>query len=244
MITLAQPLTSARFSPLCGSVPSRKDRVFSVAIALVLHALLLAGGGAFLTQSAEYGVEAGFGSVEVELVAAPAAPESAAPRVVPSALQKQVDVEEEVVPVVGQAPVAEAEKEKSLLSAPAPAAAPDVRGDGSSAVPGRDATTFRSAGGAQTDQKPFYLKNPAPRYPEAARRAGQEGLVLLRVEISSKGDAASVAVAGSSGHALLDDAAVVAVKKWRFRPASFAGVPVASAAEVPVRFTLDEGRRR
>ena len=45
-------------------------------------------------------------------------------------------------------------------------------------------------------------------------------------------------IATSSGHQILDDAAVAAVRTWRFSPATQAGVPVAAIADVPIRFSI------
>jgi protein TonB len=77
-----------------------------------------------------------------------------------------------------------------------------------------------------------------PRYPEAARRRGEQGRVMLRVSVSTDGLPTDVEIARSSGHHTLDEAAVSAVKRWRFVPASQGGRPVAGVADVPVRFQL------
>ena len=47
-------------------------------------------------------------------------------------------------------------------------------------------------------------------------------------------------VAQGSGHAALDEAALAAVRVWRFVPAMRGGFPVAAVAEVPIRFTLTD----
>jgi protein TonB len=75
-------------------------------------------------------------------------------------------------------------------------------------------------------------------YPAEARRRGWQGEVVLRVEVSAEGRADAVAILRSSGHAVLDEAALAAVRLWRFRPATRGGVPVAAPADVPVRFRL------
>lgn len=84
-----------------------------------------------------------------------------------------------------------------------------------------------------------YRRNPAPVYPPLARREKQEGLVLLRVEVSEEGVALRVEVEQSSGHRLLDAAALKAVHAWRFEPARAAGRPVKANAQVPIRFKLE-----
>jgi protein TonB len=81
--------------------------------------------------------------------------------------------------------------------------------------------------------------NRAPAYPESARRRSEEGGVMLRVGVAADGTPIEVAVLKTSGYPVLDQAAALAVKQWRFVPATQAGRPVAAIAEVPVRFQLD-----
>lgn len=100
-------------------------------------------------------------------------------------------------------------------------------------------TTLQSSGGALVDVKPGYLRNPAPRYPEEARRAGHEGLVILLVRVDRGGFPSSTEIQESSGHPLLDESAAKAVKRWRFYPAKIGSLPVESKVEVPIRFRLE-----
>lgn len=85
-----------------------------------------------------------------------------------------------------------------------------------------------------------YLSNPKPAYPLAARRRGIEGRVLLRVEVAAGGEALQVQVKKGSGHDMLDQAAVEAVRKWHFVPAKRGNTAVAAWVEVPMTFKLDE----
>ena len=87
-----------------------------------------------------------------------------------------------------------------------------------------------------------YLKNPTPFYPELARRRGMEGVVRLLVSVRRDGSVDKVLVSHSSGHKVLDAAALNSVKRWRFTPASEDGNPVAATIEVPIRFSLNSGR--
>jgi protein TonB len=82
--------------------------------------------------------------------------------------------------------------------------------------------------------------NAKPAYPVAARSRHQQGRVVLRVEVSADGLPLRVTVASSSNHPALDEAALAAVKRWRFSPATRGGVPVAGTAEIPVEFRLEE----
>lgn len=85
-----------------------------------------------------------------------------------------------------------------------------------------------------------YLDNPAPFYPPLSRRLGEEGTVVLRVEVSAEGRAKSVQVAKTSGFGRLDKAAQAAVARWRFVPAQKGGVAESSAVDVPIRFNLKQ----
>jgi protein TonB len=78
-------------------------------------------------------------------------------------------------------------------------------------------------------------------YPTAARRRGIEGRVLLEVAVDADGRAVAVRVAESSGHRLLDEAALRAVRDWRFTPARQDGRAVAAKVRVPVTFRLAAG---
>ena len=66
--------------------------------------------------------------------------------------------------------------------------------------------------------------------------------MTVRVLVGTDGNPVSVTVRVTSGHEDFDNAAVQAVKKWRFSPARRGGEPVASFHDVRVRFRLDEAR--
>jgi TonB family protein len=83
-----------------------------------------------------------------------------------------------------------------------------------------------------------YLQNPAPIYPDAARRSGLQGKVMLEVQVSKEGNAKMVSIANSSGYAILDHAAREAVKKWHFVPARIGTNSVEAAVLVPIEFKL------
>jgi TonB family protein len=85
------------------------------------------------------------------------------------------------------------------------------------------------------------ISQAAPVYPEPARAAGIEGAVVLEVEISKEGVVESVRLV--SGHALLAQAALDAVKQWRYKPILLNGEPVAVVTSVTVNFPWGGGRR-
>ena len=84
-----------------------------------------------------------------------------------------------------------------------------------------------------------YLSNPPPAYPLAARRRGIEGTVLIRSEVSATGECLRAELKKTSGHEMLDHAALEAVKKWRFVPAKRGSQAVVAWVEVPITFKLE-----
>lgn len=83
-----------------------------------------------------------------------------------------------------------------------------------------------------------YLQNPKPVYPAMSRRLGEEGKVVLRVRVSVQGQPLTVEVNKSSGFPRLDDAARLAVERWRFVPARQGNEPIEASVLVPLNFTL------
>jgi protein TonB len=86
-------------------------------------------------------------------------------------------------------------------------------------------------------RSPELLTRVEPLYPEAARRAGLQGVVLLEAIIAASGDIEEVAVVRSGGP-LFDSAAVAAVRRWKYRPATLNGRAVRVLLNVTVSFRL------
>jgi len=76
-----------------------------------------------------------------------------------------------------------------------------------------------------------------PEYSEEARRAKYQGVVVLYAEIGRDGRARNLRVTRSLGLGL-DEKAIEAVAKWRFRPGYKDGRPVTVAATIEVNFRL------
>jgi protein TonB len=91
---------------------------------------------------------------------------------------------------------------------------------------------------AIVEAKPKYLENDPPHYPRVARRRGYSGTVVVQVLVNRSGRAEEVQLASSSGHRILDKAALSAVSEWRFEPGTKNGIPVSMRVKVPVRFSL------
>jgi len=89
-----------------------------------------------------------------------------------------------------------------------------------SALPAQQASkSSPDTGNAEIDFKAKQVAgNPKPVYPHTAYKLGIEGRVLIDLSMSAEGAVEKVHIRDSSGFAVLDSAAVRAVKKWRFYP--------------------------
>jgi TonB family protein len=90
-------------------------------------------------------------------------------------------------------------------------------------------------GGDVSQPVPIY--KPEPEYSEEARKAKYSGTVLLQLVIDEHGNTRDIHVIRPLGLGL-DEKAIEAVAKWRFRPALKGGRPVAVQAQVEVNFRL------
>lgn len=225
---------------------------FSFGISVLVHGLVISGVawlGQFHRPAA--GVEAGTVTT-LKLIAAPAAPTESLPQTVtappwPAPVAPPIAPQNIPPPPEAMitAPVAGLESAPEAVSTPVTSAAVAEAqkqsaapvGDGSSPQAGADVTT---AAGRQTAlARPNYLRNQEPEYPLAARRRGQQGVVLLEVTVSPAGRATAATVKQSSGFELLDRAALRAVAEYEFEPARLGATAVESRIEVPIRFKLN-----
>lgn len=144
------------------------------------------------------------------------------PLPVQEAQPSETPAEQPVAPVPVAAPV-------QVAAAPAPVAAPSVVAPPPPPVPD-----------VEPDYKASYLNNARPPYPYAARRMGVQGKVVLNVEVLAEGLCGQAHVHQSSGHEMLDNAALQSVRTWKFIPARQAGRAITKWFKVPIQFTLKE----
>ena len=81
-------------------------------------------------------------------------------------------------------------------------------------------------------------KLTAPTYPAISRRMGEEGKLVLRVELDESGRIENAKVIDSSGYERLDTAALTAVKSWQCNPSVRNGQPIKAVALQPFNFVL------
>ena len=79
--------------------------------------------------------------------------------------------------------------------------------------------------------------SPRPEYPEAAFTSKVEGTVLVEILVGEEGEVAHAEIRQSIP--ALDEAALAAVRQWKFQPARVDGAPRAAVAQVPVAFRID-----
>ncbi|AIF49903.1 energy transducer TonB [Pelosinus sp. UFO1] len=111
-----------------------------------------------------------------------------------------------------------------------------------------EATTPSSSSGPSSGSKgksggiipPSILSKADPSYPQSARQGGLEGTVVLKVQILETGRAGNISISRSSGHEILDDAAIAALREWRFAPAKDrdSGLAISCYTTLPISFRL------
>jgi protein TonB len=85
-------------------------------------------------------------------------------------------------------------------------------------------------------REPKKIVDVAPEYPPIAVNARKEGIVILEAVIDETGTVARLKVLKSEP--LLDEAAIAAVKRWRYTPTLLNKVPIPILMTITVRFTL------
>ena len=109
----------------------------------------------------------------------------------------------------------------------------------------------RSAGGSNSNEPfrigdgirpPAKIVNADPVYPPEAREARVQGVVILEATLSRTGEVSDVEVLRSVP--LLDEAAVAAVRQWRYEPTLVDGEPVSILMTVTMNFQLRDDEAR
>lgn len=85
--------------------------------------------------------------------------------------------------------------------------------------------------------RPVKVHDVAPQYPDLAREARIQGVVILKTLIDDEGNVADIEVLKSLPMGL-SEAAVDAVRQWKFKPATVDGTPVPANHNVTVNFKL------
>lgn len=121
---------------------------------------------------------------------------------------------------------------RPAASQPAPAAASAPEPEG----PTVEQETDAPAADALVPPSLIPSECPPPAYPRMAERRGWTGTVVLLIDVAADGSVTAVRIESSSGHSILDDAAVAAVRTWRFRPGTLGGQKSALVVRRPISF--------
>ena len=93
--------------------------------------------------------------------------------------------------------------------------------------------------------RPVMRTHTIPPYPPISVRLGEQGTVLMEVNITTEGNVDQCSVVNSSGSERLDGAACDWVKaRWRWQPPTFEGKPVAVKTRVSMKFDLKDARQK
>lgn len=109
-----------------------------------------------------------------------------------------------------------------------------ARQPATSAAPATAAATSSAA-----THGPVLVRNVSPRYPVTAVRANQEGWVEVSFTITPDGNVDDVKVVDAEPRHVFDRAAVEAVSRWKYQPATQDGAPVASQDKRRIVFKLN-----
>lgn len=217
------------------------------------HFLGRAAGGSLLLHTLTIALLAWLGSqvakapetppaIEVELSFAPAA-QTAAPARHEAQPTPQKPVPREKPPTPRPTPLSTPNPNAETAAAP-PVNEPQAEKSAAAPTPA-SGTTTDSPGHAKADntntgdnRQPYVVFGPRPNYPPEARASGREGKVRVKVLIAENGTPGDIQLAESSGSASLDEAALTALRRWRFQPALRNGQPVLAWVTVPVIFSL------
>ena len=160
-------------------------------------------------------------------VAAPAPTPQPQPQPIPSKVSTPTEVAQATPVAPVSAPTAPTPPAPTRVEAP-PAPAPPLPAPVVTAPSKTDVSIPAS----------YSASNQKPIYPNMSKRLGEQGTVVLRVLVKADGSAGEVEVKSSSNYPRLDQAAIDAVKTWRFNPAKIDGKATDEWYQVPIPFKL------
>ena len=122
----------------------------------------------------------------------------------------------------------------SAMPAPQLSAAPPAPVAPPQSTSVRAASTARTNTNGEKVQPAQLISKKDPEYPQIARQSGAQGEVILTATIGLDGRVKNLKV--ESGHPLLRNAAIAAVKQWVYRPTLLNGKPVESESRISLNF--------
>lgn len=105
---------------------------------------------------------------------------------------------------------------------------------------GRTLAPAQTASARLQIQDLVFLQMPILDFPPASLRAGEQGLMIIDVEVDDKGWPKALVLEKSSGHPALDKSALAALKDMRIQPYTVDGKPQPVRVRFPIRFVLQQ----
>jgi protein TonB len=123
-------------------------------------------------------------------------------------------------------------------SAVSPAAAGQGQGDSAGQSMSANGTSAASDMPRTVSRVEYLGAAPSPVYPAVSRSRKQQGLVIVRVLISTTGTIETIRVLQTSGFDALDTAAINAFANIQFKPYAENGIPFKRLVDIPIEFSL------
>ena len=238
-------------------VESRKQkvgiqRVLTLPVSIGIHVVVVVAVVVGAIWSVEFPLNSPAQVAQYSVASAPPPPPPPPPP--PKAATPTQVVKPVVVPTNQEtAPTLVPEKVQPVAAAPADAGVPGgVEGGVEGGVPG--GVLGGVIGGVITEapppkpeaplrvggdvKAPIVINRVEPQYPEVARKARISGIVIVECTISKAGDVTDIHVLKPLPFGL-DNAAVEAVKRWKFKPGTLNGQPVDVIFNLTVNFKLN-----
>ena len=131
-----------------------------------------------------------------------------------------------------------AEASSTPPSAPTSSTATPAEPNQTSSTPAPASTVSDSTAVVPAQEGRFKVSNPKPKYSMQARRQRLSGVVVVKAAVSEEGQVTEARIKTSSGHSLLDDSALEAVRMWQLEPMRQGGRAVSSWKEISFNFHL------
>ena len=163
------------------------------------------------------------------------APRKAPPAALPIEVKtEQIRQLQTLAPKVPDIPDETPEPIPDVESVPAPAPSADAP-LANNAVSGADSASSGPRGGGRSLS---LVQRVVPAYPFISARRGEQGAAIVQLRVDETGRVAEAKVARSSGSSRLDQAALDAIRKWKFAPMARGSAPGGAWGETELRFVL------
>jgi protein TonB len=161
--------------------------------------------------------------------------------IIDGALRTPTKIPDKIKKIVEEEAPAPVTSSMGVIGGVGPAGSPGgvlggVLASANSAAPRIEVKKLRVSAGVQASK---LISQPKPNYPPIAKQARVQGQVVLQAVISKSGTIENLKVV--SGHPMLTQSALDAVRNWRYQPTYLNGEPVEVETTINVNFSLTGG---